>query len=198
MTRFIKQVLISVDALLLMVYVYLFKQIMSSNSNVKLIIEAISSYVEFSNVTIIVLILSMLSFGLILLLSWLLLQFCLYDSSDVVNNIAELQEVTNEYMPIYLGYIFVAVSISNNKTFIMVFLILLLILFKTQIVAFNPIFCLLGYHYYRIKTLQDPKCINVFVMSKRKNIKDYKELQFKNLSKINEFTYIDKEVLNNE
>ena len=178
MTRFIKQVLISVDALLLMVYVYLFKQIMSSNSNV----------------TIIVLILSMLSFGLILLLSCLLLQFCLYDSSDVVNNIAELQEVTNEYMYIYFAYIFVAVIISNNKTFIMVFLILLLILFKTQIVAFNPIFCLLGYHYYRIKTSQNPKSIDVFVISKRKNIKDYSELQFNDLSKINEFTYIDKEV----
>lgn len=193
MTRFIKQVLISVDALLLMVYVYVFKQIMSSNSNVKLIIETIDSFVKLSNVTIIVCVLTILSFGLILLLSCLLLQLCMNDSSDVVNSIVELQEITNEYMPIYLGYIFVAVGISNDETFIMVFLILLVILIKTQIVAFNPMFCLLGYHYYKIKTSQDPKSINVFVMSKRKNIKDYKELQFKNLSKINEFTYIDKE-----
>ena len=198
MTRFIKQVLISVDALLLMVYVYMFKQIMSRSNNVKLIIETISSFVKLSNVTIIVCVLTMFSLGLILLLSCLLLQLCMNDSNDVVNSVVELQEVTNEYMPIYLGYIFIAVGISNDETFIMVFLILLVILFKTQIVAFNPMFCLLGYHYYRIKTSKDPKCINVFVMSKRKNIKDYKELQFKNLSKINEFTYIDKEVLNNE
>lgn len=194
MIKCIKQMLISADALLLMVYVYAFKQIVSNAIYYNSIISVIGSFIKFNCANVIFFVLAILSFGLILLFSYLLLQFCMLDSSDVVNKIINLQEVTNEYMPIYLGYIFVAMSINNNKTFVLVFLILLIILFKTQVVAFNPMFCLLGYHYYRIKTSDKPQCIDIFVMSKKENIKDYKELRFQNLSKINEFTYIDKEV----
>lgn len=193
MIRFIKQVLITVDALLLMIYVYTFNQVMRSDVEDIAIIKVIIKSLNFSCVDVIIFVLALMAFGLVLIVSYIILKICKIDSNDIVNNVVELREVTNEYMPIYLGYVFVAVSINNNIVFIMVFLILFIILFETQIVAFNPMFCLLGYHYYRIKTFQSTKSIEVFVMSKRNNIKDYNELQFQKLSKINEFTYIDKE-----
>ena len=192
MTKFIKQVFISIDALSLMIYVYYYNCIAKGDINVNMIIDCITNQFSFCSTNSIYIIMSIICFALMILISYIILKLCTINSSDNIDDIPELKEVTNEYMSIYLGYIFVAVSIDNAKTFTMIFMVLLIILCKTQIIAFNPMFCLLGYHYYKIKISQNAQSIEIFVMSKRKNIKDYKKLTFQNLVKINEFTYIDK------
>lgn len=192
MTKFIKQGLISIDALSLMIYVYYYNCIVKGDIDLSMIINFITNHFSFCSTNSIYIIMSIVCFALIILMSYIILKICTIDSSDNIDEIPELREVTNEYMSIYLGYIFVAVSIDNTKTFIMIFAVLLIILWKTQIIAFNPMFCLLGYHYYKIKISQNTQNIEIFIMSKRKNIKDYKKLTFQNLVKINEFTYIDK------
>ncbi len=187
-----KKVFICINALSLMIYVYLFNCIFKGDIDVSMITNGITNRFSFCSTNSIYIIMSIICFALIILISYIILKLCTINSSDNIDDIPELREVTNEYMSIYLGYIFVAVSIDNEKTFTMIFVVLLIILWKTQIIAFNPMFCLLGYRYYKIKISQNAQSIEIFVMSKRKNIKDYKKLTFRNLVKINEFTYIDK------
>lgn len=54
----------------------------------------------------------------------------------------------HEFLPVYLGYFFVALSISDCTTLCFIYLIVFTFLIQTQ--YFNPIFLLFGYHFYHI------------------------------------------------
>ena len=52
------------------------------------------------------------------------------------------------YLPIYLGYSFVAISLPTFKSFILFFILMLLLLCRTRFFYFNPLFLILGYKFY--------------------------------------------------
>ena len=89
-------------------------------------------------------------------------------------------------------YFFVATGIGNKdySTAVFIFGLLFLFVYFSQVQYFNPIFLLFGYRFYKI--FSSEKGQNVLIISKRK-IRDTNDLQFMQLRRINDFTFIDKE-----
>lgn len=103
--------------------------------------------------------------------------------------IKELEQANNAYLPSYLGYFFVALSVPFCDTLIFVFAILFLFTFLSQTLYFNPLFLVFRYHFYYLTTVTN---IKIFVITKR-NLKNPRRLNFSKLKRINDFTFIDKE-----
>lgn len=125
-------------------------------------------------------------------LSLLLANKLASDSIEIQNDkpaIEEIEQANNAYLPSYLGYFFVALSISHCETLIFIFAILFLFTFLSQTLYFNPLFLIFGYHFYYMTTENN---IKIFLIT-RKKLKDPSKLVFPELKRINDFTFIDKE-----
>lgn len=124
-------------------------------------------------------------------LSMIILKSAKYLSVDSINSkIVSVEEANNAYLPSYLGYFFVALSIPNMQTFIFVFLILFAFVYFSHTQYFNPVFLIFKYHFYYITTSDNTKNI---VISKR-ILKITDEVQLKKLRRINYYTFMDEEV----
>lgn len=62
--------------------------------------------------------------------------------------VKEFEQANDFYLPIYLGYAFVAISLPTLKSFILFFILMLIVLSRTRFFYFNPIFLILGYKFY--------------------------------------------------
>lgn len=102
-------------------------------------------------------------------------------------SIIEIELANNNFLPTYLGYFFVSLSVNNTSTLIVVFLMIYVFTFLSQTLYFNPIFLLFGYHFYFIKT---DKNIKIFLITK-KHLKNPGDIGFDNLKRINNYTFID-------
>lgn len=113
-------------------------------------------------------------------------------NDNIEGGIEEISLANDSYMPSYLGYFFVALSIPDNNwtLFICIYAIIYLFSMNSQSLYFNPLFMLFGYNFYYINSKNHLK---IFVISRQKNIRDAEELRFCTLKRINEFTFIDKE-----
>ncbi len=111
------------------------------------------------------------------------------EKENGVSAIKEIEQANNAYLPSYLGYFFVALSVPYCDTLIFVFAILFLFTFLSQTLYFNPLFLLFGYHFYYLTTANN---IKIFLIT-RKKLKDPSKLEFPKLKRINDFTFIDKE-----
>ncbi|HBK69321.1 MAG TPA: hypothetical protein DDZ91_11820 [Firmicutes bacterium] len=109
-------------------------------------------------------------------------------SDSIEGTIKDVAQGNNAFLPSYLGYFFVAISIPRYETLIFVFLILFVFTYLSQTSYFNPLFLLWGYQFYYLTTENNVK---IFLISK-KTIRRTKGLSFPNLKRINDFTYIDK------
>ena len=119
------------------------------------------------------------------------------DNDSINNEIKDIKNVDNEYLPIYLAYFFVALSIPtehvlNQDLAIMIFIYTLICVFliSSKTLSFNPIFIIFGYSYYLVKT-QNGK--NIFVLTRKKIGKNSNNISFPNLRKISEIEYYDKD-----
>ncbi|MGV7117705.1 hypothetical protein [Paenibacillus kyungheensis] len=112
------------------------------------------------------------------------------EKDSIESKITQIEQANNTYLPSYLGYFFIALSIQNVQTFIFIFLILFVFVYFSQTQYFNPVFLLLGYHFYFVTIEDNSKNI---IISKRK-LKIPHEAEFKKLRRINYYTYIDEEV----
>ncbi|WP_425756537.1 hypothetical protein ACPW7J_03250 [Ihubacter sp. rT4E-8] len=93
----------------------------------------------------------------------------------------------NDFLPAYLGYFFVSLSIPDITTMIYLHVFVFGFVFFSQTQYFNPIFLLFGYHYYQITT----ECgTSVFIIKRGKVIRNKAYLSFDNLKRINDTTYI--------
>lgn len=126
-----------------------------------------------------------------IILTYFSLLFSNLLSNDVIQkgSIIEVEQANNVFLPSYLGYFFVALSVPNCGTLLFVFLILFVFTFLSQTLYFNPLFLFFGYNFYNVTTTKN---IKIFIVSK-KTIKDPKDIEFKRLKRINNFTFIDKE-----
>lgn len=106
---------------------------------------------------------------------------------DGMRSCQECVLADHEFLPVYLGYFFVALSINNCMTLCFVYAIVFVFTFLTQTQYFNPIFLLFGYHFYHITTEQGTKA---FLIAKGKVIRNAKDVEFTDLRRINGTTYI--------
>jgi len=110
-------------------------------------------------------------------------------SRDQIQNCKECILADNDFLPIYLGYFFIALSINDSKTLCFIYAIIFIFTFLTQTQYFNPIFLLFGYHFYHVITIQGTK---VFVIIKGRVIRNTQNIILKELRRINDTTYIGK------
>ncbi|KQS19815.1 hypothetical protein ASF99_07980 [Exiguobacterium sp. Leaf187] len=105
----------------------------------------------------------------------------------MINNV---EMVNHSFLPTYLGYFFVSLSILDRDWIVFGFIysIVFVFTFYSQTNYFNPIFILMNYHFYYVTTTNNTK---VFLITK-KLIKNPKMYKFNNLKRINDFTFIDR------
>lgn len=123
--------------------------------------------------------------------SLLLSRFLEDDSLEKENNISKIVEVeqaNNAFLPSYLGYFFVAVSVPYCETLVFVFFILFLFTFFSQTLYFNPLFLLFRYKFYYLTTANR---IKIFLITE-KSLKSPADIDLPILKRINDFTFIDK------
>ena len=99
---------------------------------------------------------------------------------------AECTLADSNFLPIYLGYFFVSLSVPNWITMCIVFVIVFLFSFLSGSQLFNPLFLLFGYHYYFIKTTTGT---SLFLIKKGPVIRNVAELDLDNLYRINNSSF---------
>lgn len=112
---------------------------------------------------------------------------------SIEGGIVSVELANDSFLPSYLGYFFVALSIPNEQyiTVSVVFFIVFVFLMFSQTLYYNPFFLLLGYNFYYVTNMKNMK---IFIISKR-NIKNPVDLKFNNLRRINYYTFFDKETM---
>lgn len=170
--KLIYRVLLTANSIILLLMVYFVKE--------KIWIKTFGSY------TVILYALIPLCLAFIcILLSHLL-------SNDCINgDILGIELANDAYLPSYLGYFFVALSIPTNDilTLLFVFSILFLFVFCSQALYYNPLFLILGYKFYYVT---NSKSMKIFIISKRE-LRICDSLSFNKLKRINNYTFIDRE-----
>ena len=134
------------------------------------------------------------SFGLLLLmipvgLSAVSLLLTKKFGRESLSDCTEISLADGEFLPVYLGYFFVAVGVNEDLTMLVVFVIVFIFTFLSQTQYFNPILLLFGYHYYHIITKNGT---NIFVIKKGGVARKASELSIENLRRINDTTFIER------
>lgn len=101
--------------------------------------------------------------------------------------IKEVELASHSFLPNYLGYFFVALSIPNIETFLFIYVVIFVFVHLSQALSFNPLFLLFKYQFYFI-TGEDGT--RIFLIT-RQEMKSYKDVDLGDLRKINDFTFID-------
>ncbi len=112
----------------------------------------------------------------------------LLPDETISGGIKEVEMADGSYLPSFLGYFFVALSVSDDKTLIAMAVIIFIFTYYSQTLYFNPLFLLFGYRFYYITMNNGMK---LFVLSK-KTIKSIEGLRFNSLKRINDYTFIDR------
>lgn len=135
----------------------------------------------------------LLSFLLYILAPLILTGISIYLSKFLPKNSFKKEEIksishaNNSFLPSYLGYFFVALSIDNTNTLIFVYSTLFVFTFLSQALYFNPLFLIFGYDFYNIETKNGA---GIFLIS-RESYKVPSDVDIKNSSRINNYTFIE-------
>ena len=107
---------------------------------------------------------------------------------DQLTKCQEFSLADNEFLPIYLGYFFLATGIDGDSMMLWVYAIVFLFTFLSQTQYFNPIYLLFGYHYYHILSQEGTR---IFVLARGRVVRNKDSIFFEHLKRINDTTYID-------
>lgn len=113
------------------------------------------------------------------------LQFTKKLDKDELIKCSEFSQADNEYIPVYLGYFFVALSVNDLHTLIFIYSIIFALIIMMN-AYFNPVFILFGYHYYHVTTAEGTQ---IFLICKDES-RNPKDITFYDLRRINNRTYI--------
>ncbi|OAJ92836.1 hypothetical protein [Vibrio tubiashii] len=102
--------------------------------------------------------------------------------------ISSIEHANNSFLPSYLGYFFVALSVSNWETLWFVYGVLFVFTFLSQALYFNPLFLLFGFEFYNINTRNGT---SIFLISKYKYKKPV-EVDVPVANRINNYTFIER------
>ena len=108
-----------------------------------------------------------------------------FDEGDVTT----IQHANNSFLPSYLGYFFVALSVNSWETLIFVYSVLFVFTFLSQALYFNPLFLLFRFEFYNITTRNGAA---IFLISKN-HYKKPDDVILNNVYRINNYTYIEKD-----
>lgn len=123
------------------------------------------------------------------LFSKMCLVFAKFLSDEIIEGgIINVEPANNSYLPTYLGYFFVALSVNDVTTLLWVYLLVCIFTYNSQTLYFNPMFLLFNYKFYYVSIETGMK---LFIITK-KNIKDTKTLNFECLKRINDYTFIER------
>ena len=103
--------------------------------------------------------------------------------------IVGIDHANNSFLPSYLGYFFVALSVGNWETLFFVYGVLFAFTFLSQALYFNPLFLLFGFEFYNVKTINGA---SIFLISRQK-YKTPGEVSMEVAYRINNYTYIEKD-----
>lgn len=129
---------------------------------------------------IIIIILSIISLSLIKSLS---------DDEIEENTLENIEPANDAFLPVYLGYFFVALSIPDIKIFLLVFGLIAVFIYYSRISYFNPIFFLFGFNFFYVTNKNNVK---VLLITKRE-LKKTDCTKFLELKRITNYTFIDVE-----
>lgn len=115
-----------------------------------------------------------------------LIVFLHFQKASIEGNIHNIEMVNNTFLPTYLGYFFVALSIQNLHALFIVYIIVCIFTYPSQSPYVNPLFLLFGYKFYYITTT---KCKRVLIVSNRDKMSC--DIIFPYLHRINSFTFIE-------
>lgn len=102
--------------------------------------------------------------------------------------VESIEHANNSFLPSYLGYFFVALSIGNWETLWFVYGVLFIFTYLSQALYFNPLFLIFGYEFYNIKTKNGT---TVFLIS-RHQYKKPDEIDISVAYRINNYTFIER------
>jgi len=103
--------------------------------------------------------------------------------------ITEISHANNSFLPSYLGYFFVALSITTWDTLIVIYCMLFVFTFRSQALYFNPLFLLYGFEFYNVTTRGGA---SIFLIS-RKRYRLPTDVVIREANRINDYTFIEKE-----
>lgn len=123
-------------------------------------------------------------------LTWISVKLsCLLGSDDFKSgSIVNIEHANNSFLPSYLGYFFVALSISDAETLAFVYAILFVFTLLSQALYFNPLFLLFGYEFYNVTTKSGA---TLFLISQEK-YKTPNGVDIRKARRINDYTYIER------
>ncbi|WP_180121701.1 hypothetical protein [Acinetobacter sp. YH12086] len=109
-----------------------------------------------------------------------------------VNSIDIIEPANEYFLPIYLSYILVAISISTPKAFFIIFLMIAILLFFSKTAFFNPVLLILGYRFYHITNSKGLKTLLIikYDIKNKDDLRNQDNTHSINVKKINEYTYI--------
>lgn len=102
--------------------------------------------------------------------------------------VASIEHANNSFLPSYLGYFFVALSIGNWETLWFVYGVLFIFTFLSQALYFNPLFLIFGFEFYNITTKNGTA---IFLIS-RHSYKKPDEIAIQTAYRINNYTFIER------
>lgn len=178
MANIIYRLFLTFSATSLLLIVFLVKERLTFN--IKIFEFEISVYPAFTGL-------------LLFLIPLTLTRIVLFFSSSLGHDsfkkgsITEIQYANNSFLPSYLGYFFVALSIGDKNTLLFVYAVLFIFTYKSQALYFNPIFLIFGYNFYNIK---DESGKMLFLITKEE-IKVGSTYECTRAYRINNFTYIE-------
>lgn len=121
--------------------------------------------------------------------------FIRFLSKEDIKNVQSCNLADNEFLPVYLGYFFVALGIDNWKLLIVVYVLILIFTFVSNTQYFNPTYLIFGYHTYHAETEQGTQIILII---KGKIIRNKNEIKNMKFYRLNDTTYISRNVREDE
>lgn len=116
-------------------------------------------------------------------------------SKEEIKNIKSCNLADNEFLPVYLGYFFVALGIDNLKLLVLIYFLILIFTFVSNTQYFNPTYLLFGYHTYHAETEQGTQIVLIIKGKIIRNKDDIKKINF---YRLNDTTYISKKIKENK
>jgi hypothetical protein len=119
----------------------------------------------------------------------ILLSSKLGNDSFEKGNVVSVEHANNSFLPSYLGYFFVALSVGNVQTLCFVYGLLFVFTFLSQALYFNPLFLIFGFEFYNITTKNG---VAIFLIS-RKQYRMPDDIEISKAYRINNYTLIERD-----
>lgn len=116
-----------------------------------------------------------------------ILSFRFLSKDSIEGQLNDLELANSNFLPSYLGYFFVAVSITRTYTFLLVYSLTVLLVMLSQSMYYNPLLLILRYNFYHAT---DENGTRLFLITKKK-IRTIQAEGFAKLRRINDVTYIE-------